>query len=321
MGPPPGQALRRRLHLRRAELRREVQRPVRLPRPRDPQAREDRPRRRGPVPGRQRRPRAGRSSSTAGRWPRTCSSWAPAADRGRTGSSGGQPPPTHLRARRPSTAHDAGPSIRAGRCRPRSSTTWSTWPAARPSAGKAQGWHLVVLEGADTARFWDVTLPPERRSGFAWPGLLDAPVIALPLADPEAYVRRYGEPDKAASGLGRSARGLAGALLDGGRRLRGHDAPAGGRGAGSGRAVLRRLPGRGRSCAPRSGCPPTWSCWAPSPWAGPPDAGPGPPGPLGRPPAACPGGDHPPGRVVRLRSRPGCRTSPAGRCSPAGWRR
>jgi nitroreductase len=74
-----------------------------------------------------------------------------------------------------------------------------------PSAGKAQGWHLVVLEGADTARFWDVTLPPERRSGFAWPGLLDAPVIALPLADPAAYVRRYAEPDKAASGLGRSA--------------------------------------------------------------------------------------------------------------------
>jgi nitroreductase len=74
-----------------------------------------------------------------------------------------------------------------------------------PSAGKTQGWHLVVLEGTETARFWDVTLPPERRSGFAWPGLLDAPVIALPLADPATYVRRYGEPDKAASGLGRSA--------------------------------------------------------------------------------------------------------------------
>jgi nitroreductase len=74
-----------------------------------------------------------------------------------------------------------------------------------PSAGKAQGWHLVVLEGRETSRFWDVTLPPERRAGFAWPGLLDAPVIALPLADPEAYVRRYGEPEKAASGLGRSA--------------------------------------------------------------------------------------------------------------------
>ena len=74
-----------------------------------------------------------------------------------------------------------------------------------PSAGKAQGWHLVVLEGRQTSRFWDVTLPPERRDGFAWPGLLDAPVIALPLTDPEAYVRRYGEPDKAATGLGRSA--------------------------------------------------------------------------------------------------------------------
>jgi len=74
-----------------------------------------------------------------------------------------------------------------------------------PSAGKAQGWHLVVLEGQETYRFWDITLPPERRAGFNWPGLLDAPVIALPLADSEAYVRRYGEPDKAATGLGRSA--------------------------------------------------------------------------------------------------------------------
>ena len=32
-----------------------------------------------------------------------------------------------------------------------------------------------------------------------------APVIALPLADPQAYVDRYGEPDKAATGLGRGA--------------------------------------------------------------------------------------------------------------------
>jgi nitroreductase len=73
-----------------------------------------------------------------------------------------------------------------------------------PSAGKAQGWHLVVLEGGATSRFWDVTLPPARRAGFAWPGLLSAPVIALALADPGAYVARYAEPDKATSGLGRS---------------------------------------------------------------------------------------------------------------------
>lgn len=71
-----------------------------------------------------------------------------------------------------------------------------------PSAGKTQGWHLVVLEGERTADFWDVTLPAERRAGFAFPGLLRAPVIALPLADPQAYVDRYAEPDKASTGWG-----------------------------------------------------------------------------------------------------------------------
>ena len=73
-----------------------------------------------------------------------------------------------------------------------------------PSAGKTQGWHLVVLDGDDTSRFWDITLPEERRSTFRWQRLLDAPVIALPFADPDAYVARYAEPDKAATGLGES---------------------------------------------------------------------------------------------------------------------
>ncbi|MEM8745610.1 MAG: nitroreductase family protein [Actinomycetota bacterium] len=71
-----------------------------------------------------------------------------------------------------------------------------------PSAGKTQGWHLLVLEGGDARRYWDVTFPAERRSGFAFPHLFDAPVIAIPLADPDAYVERYAEPDKARSGLG-----------------------------------------------------------------------------------------------------------------------
>jgi nitroreductase len=74
--------------------------------------------------------------------------------------------------------------------------------ARAPSAGKTQGWHLLVLEGPETARFWDYSLPVARRSGFAWPGLLDAPIIALPFADPEAYVARYAEADKAATGWG-----------------------------------------------------------------------------------------------------------------------
>lgn len=71
-----------------------------------------------------------------------------------------------------------------------------------PSAGKTQGWHLVVLEGDDTERFWRHTFPLERREGFAWPQLFDAPVIALAFADPDAYAARYAEPDKAATGLG-----------------------------------------------------------------------------------------------------------------------
>ncbi len=71
-----------------------------------------------------------------------------------------------------------------------------------PSAGKAQGWHLVVLQGDETAGFWDITLPVMRRGTFKWQRLLDAPVIALPFADPKAYTERYSEPDKAGTGLG-----------------------------------------------------------------------------------------------------------------------
>jgi nitroreductase len=77
--------------------------------------------------------------------------------------------------------------------------------ARAPSAGKTQGWHLVVLEGDATSRFWDVTLPLERRESFRWQRLLDAPVVAVVLADPQAYVDRYAEPDKEATGLGASA--------------------------------------------------------------------------------------------------------------------
>lgn len=75
-----------------------------------------------------------------------------------------------------------------------------------PSAGKAQGWHLVTLSGDETARFWDITLPPMRRGAFKWQRLLDAPLIALAFADPKAYTDRYSEPDKAGTGLGAGAK-------------------------------------------------------------------------------------------------------------------
>lgn len=72
-----------------------------------------------------------------------------------------------------------------------------------PSAGNTQGWHFVVLEGpGQTAPFWDLCLPAGRRERFRWPGLLDAPVLICPVADPAAYAQRYAEPDKATTGLG-----------------------------------------------------------------------------------------------------------------------
>ena len=74
--------------------------------------------------------------------------------------------------------------------------------ARAPSAGKTQGWHLVVLRGEQTMTFWDITLPAVKRDSFRWQRLLDAPVIALALADSKAYVSRYAEPDKAQTGLG-----------------------------------------------------------------------------------------------------------------------
>ncbi len=77
-----------------------------------------------------------------------------------------------------------------------------------PSAGFAQGTELIILEGPEElAAFWDLTLPPERRSGFAWPGLLQAPALVLPAADSRRYLARYREDDKAggeSEDLGRS---------------------------------------------------------------------------------------------------------------------
>lgn len=74
--------------------------------------------------------------------------------------------------------------------------TWS------PSAGKSQGWHVVGLLGPDTSRYWDAALPADRRGGFAFPGLLRAAFVGVFLADPDAYVARYSEPDKTHTGLG-----------------------------------------------------------------------------------------------------------------------
>ncbi len=73
-----------------------------------------------------------------------------------------------------------------------------------PAAGNTQGLDLVVLEGEQTQRYWDASLPADRRDAFPWPRLLDAPVLIIPVSWPAAYVERYGEQDKARTGLGES---------------------------------------------------------------------------------------------------------------------
>jgi len=61
---------------------------------------------------------------------------------------------------------------------------------------------MVMLEGQQTSRYWDVAFPVDKRDGFSFPGLFNAPLIFLVLADPQQYLQRYSEPDKAATGLG-----------------------------------------------------------------------------------------------------------------------
>jgi nitroreductase len=69
-----------------------------------------------------------------------------------------------------------------------------------PSAGYSQGVHFVVLTGDAVGRFWQTT---DAEAWFAetQDGVLRAPVIVLPIADPDAYTSRYAEADKTGHGL------------------------------------------------------------------------------------------------------------------------
>ena len=69
-----------------------------------------------------------------------------------------------------------------------------------PSAGNTQAVEFCVV--GDPERYWQLTLTPERRAEFPWPGLLVAPVLVVVLTDPARYVKRYAEPDKSHTGLG-----------------------------------------------------------------------------------------------------------------------
>jgi nitroreductase len=69
-----------------------------------------------------------------------------------------------------------------------------------PSAGYSQGIHFIVLTGDDVGRFWRTTAAEDWFAATQG-GVLRAPVIVLPIADPAAYTSRYAETDKAGHGL------------------------------------------------------------------------------------------------------------------------
>ena len=175
--------------LRRAVVRGQVQRPERLPRPRDAEAGEDQARARRAV--RHGQPEEGRLA----RRPRL-------GDGRRPGQAG-----------RSLSDVDARSTVEAVIRRRRMTREFSTEPldpqlvddlvdTARraPSAGYSQGVHFVVLTGERCAKFWQTT---DAESWFAetQDGVLLAPVIVLPFADPAAYTSRYTETDKAGHGL------------------------------------------------------------------------------------------------------------------------
>lgn len=67
-----------------------------------------------------------------------------------------------------------------------------------PSAGFSQGWAFVVLDDQkEIELFWEITSSATwRKETVRYVGLSKAPVIVLPLASREAYLKRYAEPDK-----------------------------------------------------------------------------------------------------------------------------
>ena len=74
-----------------------------------------------------------------------------------------------------------------------------------PSAGNASALEWLVLDTPPgVAAYWDTTLAEDRRTAFAWPALLRAPVIIILWVDPQVYLDRYREPDKAHTRLGAS---------------------------------------------------------------------------------------------------------------------
>lgn len=73
-----------------------------------------------------------------------------------------------------------------------------------PSAGYSQGSAFVVLTDPGQRRlFWETTSGPDWRGESESEPLTRAPVVILPLANEQAYLDRYAQPDKAHTPLSR----------------------------------------------------------------------------------------------------------------------
>lgn len=66
-----------------------------------------------------------------------------------------------------------------------------------PSSGFTQGFEFLVFDGAEqTDRFWRYMASRNDEDPSSFTHLTSAPLVIVPVAHPQAYIRRYREPDK-----------------------------------------------------------------------------------------------------------------------------
>jgi len=82
---------------------------------------------------------------------------------------------------------------------------WAELALYAPTAGNSAGVRLVVMEGAAVPEYFSAATDAGwRESAERAPGLLRAGAVVAAFSCPDLYTSRYGEGDKAASGLERA---------------------------------------------------------------------------------------------------------------------
>ena len=81
-------------------------------------------------------------------------------------------------------------------------SSWVDLALRAPTAGNSAGVHFVVFEGASVASYFEVATDATwRDSARRASGLLRAGAVVAAFSCPDLYTERYGEDDKASSGL------------------------------------------------------------------------------------------------------------------------